>query len=83
MVLVLVLEGEGFEREGLVWGVDREGERERAEERRWDSVRRRWRARSAVKREDSVGSAEGAAVGLDFVGRQVVVDGRGGLGVCR
>jgi len=82
--MVLVLEGEGFEREGLVWGVDREGERERAEERRWDSVRRRWRARSAVKREDSVGSAEGAAVGLDFAARRRAGgDRRGRVGVCR
>lgn len=62
-----------------------DGEREacEAEERRWDSVRRRWRARSLVARADSV--AERGSVGLAEGGWRGVWEGgvgSGGLGVC-
>lgn len=68
-----------------VWGLAMDGERKGvgAEERRWDSVRRRWRARSLVARADSV--AERGSVGLAEGGWRGVWEegvGSGGLGVC-
>lgn len=62
-------------------GVDEGRIGEGWEERRWDSVRRRWRARSLVARADSVASVVRAG-GFDLVVGRIGGEGRGGLGVC-